>query len=128
MERNEIQITTLNLSVKVAVTWLSSWSPSSSEEDCARSPPSPSEIRSRQSGNGTDIFLRGFQLSPLNITPSVLRAIHPSTVNTCFKQMILLSNKRFCVPLSFPQCQSHKNPLQVFRKIIFRNENYPTTL
>ena len=36
-----------------------------------------------------DIFRRGFQFSPVSITPSVLRAFQPSTINTCLKQMIL---------------------------------------
>jgi hypothetical protein len=102
IEWNETQITALNLSVRVAVTWLRRWSPSPSEKDCARSPSNPSEICSPQSGNGTDILLPGFQFSLVSITPSVLRAFQPSTINTCLKQMILLLNKRFSVPLSFP--------------------------
>ena len=56
--------------------------PLPSEEDCTRSPASPSEICSWQSGNGTDIFLRGFQ---------------PSIINTCHKQMILSNSRSLSV-------------------------------
>ena len=66
---------------------------------------------------GQIFFLRGLQFSPVSITPSVLRAFHPSTINSCLKQMILLLNKCFSVPLSLPYCQSHKIQNQVFRSL-----------
>lgn len=79
-EWNEIQITALNLSVTVAVTWLSRWSSSASDEDCAQSPSSPSDICSRQRG------IRRYFSPRIPVFPRQYHSISAPRISTIYHQ------------------------------------------